>query len=85
MFYNMHWQDFVLTIGQILFIIALIPSLTSKHKPAFKTSLINGVVLILFACTYISLSLTLGAIGTFITGVLWLILAYQKFRMEKVI
>lgn len=79
----MHWQDLVLTIGQILFIISLIPSITSKHKPALTTSLISGVVLMLFAATYINLSLVFAAIGTFITGVLWLILAYQKYSLEK--
>ena len=79
----MHWQDLVLTIGQIAFIIALIPSITSNHKPALKTSLINGIVLILFALTYISLSLSLAAIGTFITGIMWLTLANQKYNLEK--
>jgi hypothetical protein len=74
----MHWQDIVLTIGQIIFIIALIPAVKHKHKPPFSTSVLNGIVLFCFVIVYLSLSLWFAAITTAVVGVLWLTLAMQK-------
>jgi len=74
------WQDFVLTIGSIIFIIALIPSVLSKDKPALFTSIITSSVLIVMAIVYFSLSLYFTAVTTFITGILWGVLAFQKIQ-----
>ncbi len=79
----MHWQDLVITIGQIIFSIALLPMVFSKDKPALVSSLVTGVVLIIFALTYITLSLWFAAGMTTITGIIWFILAYQKYYTHK--
>ena len=79
----MAWQDYILTIGTILFIVALIPSVFSKDKPAFTTSLLTGSVLAVFAFVYLSLSLWLTTITVSITSLTWLILAYQKYKINK--
>lgn len=79
----MHWQDFVLIIGQIAFTVSLLPSIFSKDKPALTTSLISGVVLAVFSFVYISLSLYLAALGTAATGALWFILAFQKYSTRS--
>jgi len=74
----MHWQDIVLTAGQVIFIIALIPAIKHEHKPPFATSIINAGVLFGFVVVYISLSLWFASITTTAVGLLWLILAWQK-------
>jgi hypothetical protein len=79
----MLWQDLVLTGGSTIFVIALIPSVMSKDKPASSTSLMTGSVLIVFAFVYLTLSLWFSAVTTAITGVLWFILASQKLIASK--
>ena len=73
-----HWQDFVLAAGSLIFSLALIPSLRSSHKPAASTSLITAAVLLIFAVTYMTLSLWFSAVAITINGLCWLTLAVQK-------
>jgi hypothetical protein len=75
----MHWQDFIFTAGNIIFALALIPSILSKNKPAISTSLITGIMIYIFSLSYFSLTLWFSAIASFISGSLWLILALQKY------
>lgn len=74
----MHWQDIILTCGQIIFIIALFPAIKHAHKPPFSTSILNTIVLVTFAFVYGTLSLWFAAVTTLVVGILWLILALQK-------
>ena len=79
---SMHWQDWVLTIAQIVFIAALIPSVLGKDKPAFSTSLINGFVMLVIGIVYVSLVLWFTAFSIFITASLWFTLAIQKYMTK---
>ncbi|MDO8583168.1 MAG: hypothetical protein Q7R51_01420 [bacterium] len=78
----MLWQDWVLTLGSSIFIIALLPSVLSKNKPALSTSLMTGAVLIVFAIVYLTLFLWISAVTTFLTGGLWFVLAIQKYSSK---
>lgn len=80
----MHWQEIVLTIGQIIFTLSLLPSVFSKDKPALATSGITAFILFVFVFTYYSLNLYMTALGTLTTGILWFILAYQKYKKNKI-
>ncbi len=80
----MHWQDIVLTLGSIVFIIALLPSVLSKNKPAVSTSLSTGIVLAIFAGVYVSLALWFTATTTGVTSAVWLVLAFQKYRESNI-
>jgi hypothetical protein len=79
----MHWQDPVLTAAQAVFIVALFPSILSKDKPALATSLMNGAVTAGIALVYISLFLWFAAITAAINSMLWLVLAAQKYGMDR--
>lgn len=79
----MLWQDGVLTGGSAIFVIALVPSVISKDKPALSTSLMTGSVLIVFAFVYVTLSLWFSAVTTAIIGILWFILATQKLLISN--
>lgn len=79
----MHWQEYVFFIGQMIFNIALIPYILSKDKPALTTSLITALVIFIYTFLYSTLSLWLTAIAVTTTGVLWTILAYQKYRLDR--
>jgi len=78
----MSWQDIVLSIGTVLFIAALIPSVRSKDKPHLVTSLMNGSILVVFAVTYLSLELFFSFAMTLIVASLWLLLAWQKHSQK---
>lgn len=83
----MIWQDAVLSAGSFVFVVALVPSVISKDKPAFSTSILTGGVLLVFAGVYASLGLWLSMVVTTFTAGLWLVLAGQKYaqkhRVEK--
>lgn len=78
----MFWQDYVITFGTILFIVALIPSVLSKDKPALSTSILTGSVLGTFVIVYFSLGLTFAAFTNAMTSFLWFVLAFQKYQVE---
>ena len=79
----MLWQDWVITLGSLIFVLALFPSVLGKDKPALSTSLMTGTVLVIFALVYLTLSLWTSAVTTFLTGTLWFILAIQKIINNK--
>jgi len=79
----MHWQDIVLTIGQIIFIIALFPSILSTDKPAVQTSVVTAAVALSIAAVYVTLSIPFAAISAALNGALWLVLAVQKWRTRS--
>jgi hypothetical protein len=80
----MHWQEVVLTVGQIVFIIALLPSIFSHDKPEIWTSVLTGTVALSIAVTYLTLSIPLAAGSAFLNFVAWSVLAIQKLRQSKV-
>ena len=79
----MHWQDVVLTIGQVIFIIALFPSILSKDKPALQTSMLTSAVAFSIAVVYLTLSIPFAAISAALNGTLWLVLVAQKWRTRS--
>ncbi|PIR37247.1 MAG: hypothetical protein COV34_03430 [Candidatus Zambryskibacteria bacterium CG10_big_fil_rev_8_21_14_0_10_42_12] len=79
----MSWQDIVISIGQFLFLIALIPSIRSEHKPAFGTSLMTALVLTAFGITYGTLGLWFAVSTSVFISAGWYILAWQTYKEHK--
>ena len=79
----MKWQDFILTGGIIMFIIALIPSVISKNKPAKATCIITASTNLIFAFVYITLGLWLTFSFNLITTTLWAIMIFQSRKEKK--
>lgn len=75
----MTWQDVVLAVGSWIFIIALVPSLVGKDKPPVLTSVMTGVVLLVYTFVYFTLHLRLSMVSTGIMAIAWLALGAQKF------
>lgn len=80
---DMTWQEWVLTVGQIIFVFALLPTILGKDKPAFSTSIINGTILAIFAFTYLQLLLPFAGTLSATLSVCWYILAIQKKQIDK--
>lgn len=79
----MSWQDLVFGTGQIIFVLALIPTIIGKSKPEFSTSLLNSIILLLFAYTYSTLNLWTSVITSIILFLAWSTLAVQKYLIDK--
>ncbi|OGE36423.1 hypothetical protein A3A14_00050 [Candidatus Daviesbacteria bacterium RIFCSPLOWO2_01_FULL_43_38] len=74
----MPWQDLILSSGTVVLILALLPSVLSKDKPAIPTSIVTGIVMSIFAFVYASLTLWFTAGAVSLISLLWFILAVQK-------
>ena len=79
-----HWQDIVLSVSNLVFGIALIPSIRGKNKPALSTSLITTIFLSSSLVAYISLALWYTAFTTSINALCWGTLAVQKARQKPI-
>jgi hypothetical protein len=73
----MTWQDVLIGSEQVLFAVALVPSLLSERKPHAVTSALTGLTLLAFAVAYASLDLVYSAAAALLCGVLWLVLLLQ--------
>lgn len=69
------WQDWVFTVGSIIFIVALIPSF--KRPPAPATGLVTGLVLLAYSVTQASLNLWFAFGTTLILALCWFALAWK--------
>ncbi|TSD05305.1 MAG: hypothetical protein Greene07147_626 [Parcubacteria group bacterium Greene0714_7] len=78
----MHWQDIVLSIGQYIFVIALLPSVFGKDKPALSSSLLTGTVLGVFSVVYATLGLWSSTVASILVTATWLLLAWQQYRKK---
>ena len=79
----MSWQDVVLTICQIFFIFSLFPSIFSKDKPPVSTSAINALCLYIVSFVDFTLNLWGAGFATLVVGILWTILAIQKYSLDQ--
>ncbi len=76
----MHWQDIVISIAQLCFIPAMIPSIRNKDKPALSTSFMNVVLVLTIAFCMFTLGLWFAAVTSLAIAATWAILALQKLR-----
>ena len=74
----MPWQDYVLTAGAWIFIIALIPAIRGKEKPPASTSIITGSILAVYALVYATMGLWISVVSTSALSISWFALAVQK-------
>ena len=75
-----NWQDWVLALGQMMFFIALLPSVFSEDKPNIWSSLLSGITLVILAYTFWTLGLLWGAVMTSVGAGTWFVLFFQKLR-----
>ena len=74
------WQDIILMIGNMLFFIALLPSIFTEHKPSKWTSLLTAATLTVFTCTYFTLDLVYATSTVGLTALAWWTLFFQKMK-----
>ena len=82
-FKPMVWQDIIIAAAQIFFIVALIPSLTTKDKPALTTSVMNTILVWSIAATQCTLHLWFSAVTAGAIGIGHATLAVQKAKINR--
>jgi hypothetical protein len=82
MFFDLPWQEFVFTVGGFVFFIALLPSIFSKNKPAFITSLMTASFLTLFVFAFATLDLWWSAAAQSLVATAWWVLTVQSWRTK---
>ena len=81
---NIIWQDLGLMIANVVFAIALIPTLKSKeNKPAKLTSLITGGALLFVSFIFTTLGLWFASVMAFVTAIMWFVILAQKIFYDK--
>lgn len=78
--FEMSWQDLVFMFGNIVFFVALVPSIMSEHKPSKWTSLSTAIVMTIFVVTYYSLSFMYATFTGALSALAWWVLYFQKCR-----
>lgn len=83
MLFDLPWQELVFTAGGFVFFIALLPSIFSKSKPAFITSLMTASFLSLFVLAFATLDLWWSAGAQALGALAWWVLTIQSYRIPK--
>lgn len=71
------WQDAVFAVGEIVFMVGLLPALFSTHKPPWFTSVVTGLMLCSFVAVQISYRNWWTTVLTSATALVWFALAVQ--------
>ncbi|MCC6736966.1 MAG: hypothetical protein IT534_12680 [Bauldia sp.] len=76
----MIWQDVLIGSAQAMLAIGLIPAVIHHHKPPLATALTTALGMGVFAVAFATLGLWWSTSMSAVQLVLWLILAWQKWR-----
>ncbi len=79
----MHWQDIVISVGQYIFALALLPSIFSADKPALSSSVLTSVIIIVFGVVYGTLGMWSSVVASAVLAVGWSVLAFQKYTQKR--
>lgn len=78
------WQDWVISVLQWVFILALLPTVFhATQKPPVSTSLLSGIGLLVLSATYSTLDLWVSTFSSFLLGTIWILVAWQRYRLSK--
>ena len=77
------WQDWVLTVIQLVFIVALIPTMLHDYKkPTLSTALMITAGVSTVSFVYFTLAFWSSALMTFVHALQWATIAYQRWQLD---
>jgi len=79
----MQWQDIVISVAQIGFVFALIPSIKSSDKPSITTSAMYASLVTIITICFLTLHLWFSALTAAMGAISWMILVVQKYQIDK--
>lgn len=78
------WQDYVITVVQVVFVFALIPTITHPtQKPPLLSCVVTASGMIALTISYYSLSLWFSATLATVVTLEWLMVGIQRYRLNK--
>ena len=77
------WQDLIIAVGQCVLVLSLWPMVRAREKPPLTTSVLNVIILAIFAFTLSTLSLWFSTASSVAGSAVWFLLAVQKIRQRK--
>lgn len=77
------WQDKVIAICQLLFFVAMLPTIFGKDKPPVTTSFMNVTLVAIITISMATLHLWLAVITGTTTATAWLIVGIQKLDLKS--
>mgnify|MGYP000335403361 CR=1 FL=1 len=77
------WQDYVVSIAQIMLVIGIVPIVFSDEKPPLSSSSTTSTALLIMGFSFMTLGLVLSTIFTLVCAVLWVTLFVQKVTKYK--
>lgn len=79
------WQDYVMSVGQVLFIIALLPTIFDRNnKPPLSTSALTSSILFTFAFCFYTLGAKYSCVTSLGVAIVWAIIFFQKLKSNRI-
>ncbi|QCJ48479.1 hypothetical protein FCF25_03365 [Haloprofundus sp. MHR1] len=73
------WQDLIFLAGSVFSLIVLVPTLRdSMANVPLGTTLPSATIGIVYGTTFFTLGMTLSAVGSLLTGVMWSLIALLR-------
>ena len=80
----MIWQDVVITVSQVFFLVALVPTIKSQYeKPPFSTAAMTAFFMSVLVPTVLTLGLYLSAVVTTALALGWWTIAWQVWKKKS--
>lgn len=72
----MMWQDLIFLAGSVFSLVVLVPTLRDRmaHVP-LGTSIPSATLGIVYGTTFFTLGMTMSAVGSLLTGLMWCLIA----------
>lgn len=80
---TLSWQDWVLTIGNAILLLAMLPTVWKNAVVPLSTSIPTAISLAAFCVCYLSLGLWSASIASGISAGLWFILVVNHPELNK--
>ena len=75
----MMWQDLIFLCGSVFSLLVLVPTLRdSMANIPLGTSLPSATIGIIYGTTFFSLGMTMSAVGSLLTGIMWSVIALLR-------
>lgn len=75
----MMWQDLIFLCGSVFSLVVLVPTLRdSMANIPLGTSLPSATIGIIYGTTFFSLGMTMSAVGSLLTGLMWSAIALLR-------
>ncbi|WP_225741166.1 hypothetical protein [Halorussus halophilus] len=75
----MMWQDLIFLCGSVFSLVVLVPTLRdSMANIPLGTTLPSATIGIVYGTTFFTLGMTLSAVGSFLTGIMWSLIAFLR-------